>query len=111
MELRAQMKADLLQAMKARQTATVSTLRSVLAAIDNAEAVPVSEPTQPVEPVMGQQNEVPRKLLSVEDIRQIIQRELDERHAASLTYIQLGEQAEAGRLQREVALLFDYLNR
>ncbi|MEZ4730992.1 MAG: hypothetical protein R3E79_28055 [Caldilineaceae bacterium] len=110
MHLREQMKADLLQAMKARQHATVATLRSVLAVIDNAEAVPVDEPTVPVEPVVGKRNEVPRKVLSVDDIRQIVQKEMDERHAASVQYARLGLQAEAERLQTAAALIATYLH-
>ncbi|MCE7989439.1 MAG: hypothetical protein DYG89_50450 [Caldilinea sp. CFX5] len=111
MQLREQMKADLTQAMKARQSATVATLRAVLAAIDNAEAIPVSEPTFPVEPALGQRHEAPRKILSTEDIRQIVQKEIDERRAASIKYANLGLQAEAERLQNAATLLADYLNR
>jgi uncharacterized protein YqeY len=109
MPLREQMKADLTQAMKARQSATVATLRSVLAAIDNAEAIPVSESAFPVEPVPGQRHEAPRKILSVEDIHQIVQKEIDERCRASAKYATLGLQAEAARLQTAAALLATYL--
>ncbi|MCX6049433.1 MAG: GatB/YqeY domain-containing protein [Chloroflexi bacterium] len=112
MQLREQMKADLLRAMKERQSATVSTLRSVLAAIDNAEAVPVKdERTVPVEPVLDQRHEVPRKILSADNIHQIVQQELDERRAASLVYAKLGKTEEADRLQHEVNLLSAYLSR
>lgn len=110
MKLREQMKVDLTQAMKARENATVATLRSVLAAIDNAEAVPVNETTFLVEPVLGQRHEAPRKLLSTDDIQQIIQKEIDERRAASVKYTKLGLQAEAERLQTAAALLAAYLN-
>lgn len=110
MHVRAQMKADLTQALKARQHATVATLRSVLAAIDNAEAVPVDESTLSVEPVRGKGNDVPRKVLSVDDIRQIVQKEMDERRAASVKYAHLGLQAEAERLQTAAALIATYLN-
>lgn len=102
MHLREQMKADLRQAMKARHSATVATLRAVLAAIDNAEAVPV-------EPLVEQRHEVPRKLLSADDIRQIIQKEADERRAASLKYANLGQAGEAERLQTAATLIETYL--
>jgi len=111
MQIREQMKADLVQAMKARESLTVATLRSVLGAIDNAEAVPVTEPTLPVEPVIGKSNEVPRKLLSANDIRQILVRERNERQAASLEYAGLGQEAAAERLRREAAIIASYLNR
>lgn len=110
MQPREQMKVDLLQAMKARQSATVATLRSVLAAIDNAEAVPVSEPAMPAEPAPGQRHEAPRKLLSADDIRQIIRKEVDERRAASRKYATLGLPAEAERLQTAATLIETYLN-
>lgn len=109
MPLREQMKADLTQAMKARQSATVATLRSVLAAIDNAEAIPVSEPAFPAEPVLGQQHEAPRKLLSAEEIREIVRKEMEERRAACVKYANLGLQAEAERLQNAAILLAGYL--
>ena len=77
-EIREQMKVDLRQAMKARDTERVTTLRSVLGAIDNAEAVPVTAISASVEPVVGKSNDVPRKLLSTEDIRQIVTHEIAE---------------------------------
>lgn len=110
MSLREQMKADLTQAMKTRQSATVATLRAVLAAIDNAEAVPIETPARPVEPVLGQQHEVPRKHLSGDDIRQIIQTEATERRAASIKYANLGQPAEAERLLTAATLIETYLN-
>lgn len=110
MQLREQMKADLTQAMKARQSERVATLRSILAAIDNAEAIPVTEPTFLVEPVLGQRHEAPRKLLSAEDIRAIVRKEMDERRAASVKYANLGLQAEAERLQQAATLLAGYLH-
>ncbi|MEZ4867284.1 MAG: hypothetical protein R3C14_38525 [Caldilineaceae bacterium] len=109
MHLREQMKADLRQAMKARQSATVTTLRSVLAAIDNAEAIPVTEPTLPVEPVLGKRHEAPRKVLSADDIRQIMAQEMHERLAAGAEYARLGQTEEAARLQTAAALIAGYL--
>lgn len=106
---REQMKADLIQAMKARQSATVATLRALLAAIDNAEAVPIEASALLVEPVLGQQHEVPRKLLSADDIRQIIEKEAEERRAASVKYAKLGLAAEAERLQTAATLMETYL--
>lgn len=109
MQPREQMKADLVQAMKARQVDTVATLRSALAAIDNAEAVPVETPITPLIPFATQSRDVPRKVLSVADIRQILQQEVDERYAASAEYTRLGQVAEATRLQRAAALIATYL--
>lgn len=109
-EIREQMKVDLRNAMKARDTERVTTLRSVLAAIDNAEAVPVAAAPFTVEPEAGQRTEVPRKVLTGDDIRQIIEREVAERRHASQTYAQVAQQAEAERLQRAATLLISYLS-
>ncbi len=108
-EIREQMKVDLRQAMKARDTEQVATLRSVLGAIDNAEAVPIVAVSSLVEPVIGKSNDVPRKLLSTEDIRQIVTHEIAERQRAGQTYAELGQSAEAERLQRAATLLISYL--
>jgi uncharacterized protein YqeY len=108
MQIRERMKADLIRAMKTRQTARVATLRSALAAIDNAEAVPVGDQT-PIIPFVTQSPDVPRKVLSVADIRQLLQKEVDERHAASAEYARLGQPAEAERLQAAAALIASYL--
>lgn len=109
MQLREQMKRDLTLAIKAREQEKVEALRSVLAAIDNAEAVPVQESATAVEPQLGQRNEMPRKLLSLSEIRQIVQREADERRAASSNYASLGLSNEAERLQRAAELIAAYL--
>lgn len=108
-QLREQMKADLRSAMKARATENVVTLRSVLAAIDNAEAVPVEPTSSSAAPVIGKSNDVPRKVLSQEDIQQIVQHEVTERQQASQTYAQLGQTAEAERLHRAALLLAAYI--
>lgn len=108
MQIRKQMKLDLVKAMKARQSATVATLRSALAAIDNAEAVPIDEKT-PIIPFVTQSPDVPRKVLSDADIHQILQKEVDERIAASAEYNRLGQTGEAERLAAAAALISVYL--
>lgn len=108
MQLREQMKADLRQAMKARQNATVATLRTILAAIDNAEAVPV-DATTPIIPLATQSPDVPRKVLSAADIQAIVQKEIADLRAASAEYARLGQTAEAERLQIAANLLAGYL--
>ena len=109
MQLRQKMKIDLMNAMKAREQLKVATLRSVLAALDNAEAVPAVERPRLTAPVIGQSQEVPRRVLSEEDIRTIIQREADERNAASTEYARLGQAEESARLQAAAALIATYL--
>ncbi|MFN8443889.1 MAG: GatB/YqeY domain-containing protein [Caldilineaceae bacterium] len=106
--IREQMKLDLTRAMKVREMVTVNTLRTVLGAIDNAEAVPV---TTPLEYSNGKTNDVPRKQLALSDIEQILRQELDARHAAALKYQDLGKEGEAARLQQEADVIAHYLGK
>lgn len=115
MPIRRMMKADLLVAMKTQQPDKVSVLRTLIAAIDNAEAVPLSVSAEQqavgynaVGYNNGRTNDVPRKLLSAEDIQFILQKELDNRKANLRTYLRLGKEAEALRMQKEVELIEHY---
>lgn len=107
MAVRERMQADLRAATKARARERMTTLRTLLAAIDNAEAVPLDEFQQ-----LGidQPTEAPRKYLSEEDIRQLLQREAQARQVVSAEYERLGKEAEAARLRDEVALIAGYLD-
>jgi uncharacterized protein YqeY len=109
MILRDRLKADLMKAMKARETNTVTILRTLLGAIDNAEAVEVVEPSMPIAPVIGQSNEVPRKVLTEADILAILQCEADEQAQAVAEYERLGQQAEADRLRAGLEVITQYL--
>lgn len=106
MTLRSRMKKDLTEAMKRRDQATTLTLRSLLAAIDNAEAV---DPSEAPVPVMGRNNDVPRKLLTEEDIHQILHREAEARRAAAAEYERLAVHSAVHGLQAEVALIASYI--
>lgn len=108
LSIREQMKLDLTAAMKAREMVAVSTLRTVLGAIDNAEAVPI---TTPLEYSNGKTNDVPRKQLTQTDIEQILRQELNTRQAAALKYQDLGKEGEAARLQQEADVIAHYLGK
>lgn len=107
MLIRKMMKADLLVAMKAQQKETVSTLRSLLGARDNAEAVPV---TTPVEYSGSIARDVPRRTLTSEDVQQIFEREIENRKTNIEKYRGLGKESDVVRLQSEVALIAHYLD-
>ena len=109
-EWKTALREKLKEAMRLRDGSLISLYRETLSAIDNAEAIPVTELKMPVEPVIGKNNEAPRKLLSADDIRQILQHEVEDRHAASAEYARLGQQAEAERLQTAAGLIEGYLN-
>lgn len=104
--VRTRLKDGLKTAMKMRQSAIVSILRTVLAAIDNAEAVEL--PPNFV-PVMGQSNDVPRKVLTETQMRDIVRNEIRALQSASAEYEQLGKTEEAATLRNQVAALSEYL--
>ena len=104
--LRQRLKADLLGAMKARQNHVVSTLRSTLAEIDNAEAVEVDNSFVPM---AGRSNDVPRKVLTEAEIRAILQREADQIKLALAEYGSVGRAEKAAELQAAWEVLVGYL--
>jgi uncharacterized protein YqeY len=104
--LREQLKAALIQAMKARQNNVVRTLRSILSEIDNAEAVEVTISSVPV---VGLSKDVPRKILSEEQMQDILQNQYDEIQLSFTEYERLGRDEEAKQLQMELEVLAPYL--
>lgn len=111
-EARAALRADLVRAMKAKETAAVRALRSALAALDNAEAVTIADdgPAAASEHVAGGQvglgvGEIARKELTAAEVQQMLRAEIDERLAAAKQYSSLGQSEEAHRLRAEVAAL------
>jgi uncharacterized protein len=104
--LREQLKAALVQAMKARQNNVVRTLRSILSEIDNAEAVDVTISSVPV---VGLSKDVPRKILSEEQMQDILQNQYDEIQISFTEYKRLGKDQEAKQLQMELEVLAPYL--
>jgi uncharacterized protein len=104
--LREQLKAALVKAMKARQSNVVSTLRSILSEIDNAEAV---ELDASMVPVVGLSNDVPRKILSEEQMQNILQNDYNGIQASFAEYQRLGKHEEAEQLRMELEVLAPYL--
>lgn len=85
--LRRRLDADLLDARRRRAAAEVAAIRGLMAAVANAEAVPVAE--RPFELVEGSAD-VPRTILSGEGIAAIIEAEMAEHRRAVKEYRQLG---------------------
>ena len=116
--LRSLLHADLVAAMKARQREAITALRTAIAAIDNAEAV--TAPDQPgsamSEHVAGAgvgvgSTEAARRVLSVADLRAILQEQIAERLEEADRYDIYGEAGAAERLRREADVLKKSLNR
>lgn len=109
--------ADVLQgalraAMKDRDTVAASALRSVLAAIANAEAVPVGPGTATAasQHVAGGtagvgSGEAERRRLTPEETDRIVRDEISEREAAARQYEDGGHPERAGRLRREARVI------
>jgi uncharacterized protein len=104
--LRRHLKGDLLLAMKAKDAVAVSALRSVLAAMDNASAVPID--TVAVR-VFGRNGDVPRKDLSDTDCQSIISAEVSARALAADEYSRLGRDDVAAHLRAEQAVIERYV--
>jgi uncharacterized protein len=103
--MRRRLQADLRAAMKARANPDVSVLRALIAAIDNAGAVPLPPKSEP-RPL-----EVERRRLSAHDVRAILSREYEVRQRAAEEFARLGRTAESQLATREMAVLSRYLER
>lgn len=103
---RARLADELRDALSARDRDRVATVRSVMAAIDNAGAVPA--PAEPMhEP--GSDTEVQRRALGDADIRSILELEIAERSAAASEYERYGEAARAMKLRASIATIRRWL--
>jgi len=115
--MRASLRDDLKAALKARDSVAISALRSALAAIDNAEAVPAEHR---VDSATGSEHvagaaaglgaaEAERRHLTEADLRSIVENEVRERLAAAEEYDRLGRTDAADRLRAEAKALSPYL--
>lgn len=111
--IRARLHDALGDAIRSRDAAAVSALRSALAAIANAEAVPPDPAGSPVASgphVAGAvaglaAAEAQRRRLSEADVEQIVRSEAAERLTAAEEYERGGRADRADRLRREAAVL------
>lgn len=92
MPLRKVLRADLNEARKAQDSELASLIRTLIAAIDNAEAVDVSDGSEG-------RSEVPRHRLSNEEIMRIVLAEGVDLRAAADDYERHGKSHEAERLR------------
>jgi hypothetical protein len=103
--MRQQMQADLPGAMKRRDRARTSILRTTLAAIANAESVDLSLPTS----AAGLFADVERKQLSDSEIRQIVEDERDTLRLWAQRLRRLDRSARADELDEQAEFLDSYL--
>ena len=102
------MRADLKDAMRARDSARVTVLRTALAAFANAEAPPArTEPVWP--PVAHGASEVARLELTDDDHRRILGELIADREDTAATYDANDRAADAEVIRAEIATLTAYL--
>jgi len=90
MPIRDSLRSDLAAARKAKGTEMVSLIRTLIAAVENAEAVDPAD-------AVGV-SETPRRQLSDDDIVSIIRNEVDDLRQAATNYDRRGHEREAERL-------------
>lgn len=110
--LRHRLREALPAAMKARNKAAVSVLRSTLAAIENAEAVvPAETKALAIEqsPLGVGAAEAERRVLTAEDVAQIVRDEVAARESAAADYERAGHADRATALRDEARFLIGFL--
>ncbi len=111
--LRDALSAALPVAMRARDRVAVAALRSALAAVANAEAVPIDGAPAAGAVELARVGvgaaDAPRRVLTEADVRRIVRAEVDERADAARVMAGAGRPDEADRLQAEAAVLRTHL--
>jgi len=102
--LRGQLGEDLRAAMKGRDGTRAAAIRSLIAALDNASAVPLDDP-QAARP----SGDVPRKTLSEDDILEVLAMELTERRSAALSLEKHGCYEEVTLVRAELEIIEGYV--
>ncbi|SFP06539.1 hypothetical protein SAMN05421810_101854 [Amycolatopsis arida] len=113
--MRESLRDDLRVALRSRDRVAITALRSALAAIDNAEAIPLDGPVAGSEHVAGAavglgSAEAERRLLTEEDLRSILEQEIRERRVAAAEYERHGRDDRAQRLRAEADILSQHLS-
>jgi uncharacterized protein YqeY len=105
--LKDRLRADLKTAMRERNTGEVAVIRTLIAAIDNAEAVPVDG----LEERLRQREdigEVARREMDAAALDAVLAREIESRLAAADDYERHGRGDDAARLREEAELIARY---
>ena len=102
------LRTDMKAAMLARATDEVRLLRTLIAALDNAEAVPGAQDRHAQRAFGDSSGEVPRHELDEEAIAEIFAAEMAARLAAAAVYERHDQTELAERLRGEAALIGRY---
>jgi uncharacterized protein YqeY len=104
--LRAALSAALKEALKARDQVGIRSMRTALGALDNATAV--EETAEHVE-TWGRPSDVPRRVVTFAECREILSREVSERIAAAEQAEAHGRATDGARLRDEAARISAFL--
>ena len=114
--LRAALRLGLTAALKARDRDALAALRTAIAAIDNAEAVPAPDAARPATSAhfAGAHSglgaaEAARRELSASELRDILRGQVAEHTSEADRYDALGQADSAQRLRRQALALAPYL--
>jgi uncharacterized protein YqeY len=109
--LKARIREDLKSAMQRRNALETGVLRGLIAALDNAQAIPVGDAHDKYEAKMfGDPGaEVPRRELSEADVRAVLEREAATRLDAAQEVEGLGQDEWAAKLREEAAIVARYV--
>lgn len=109
--IKLRLRGDLRAAMARKQAAEVAVLRTLLGALDQAEAVAVvaRDKAYASLPFGDPAVEVPRKRLSAEDIHAVVGKERDELRGAAAEYARLGQVDAAAAFAHKADVLERYL--
>jgi uncharacterized protein len=114
--LRSDLRTRLTAALRERDRPAVAALRSVLAALENAEAVPAdSARVDGSEHVAGAvlgvaAGEAARRVLTAAEERDVVDREIAEMLAGAESYDGLGESDRSDELRRVVAVISEVVS-
>jgi uncharacterized protein YqeY len=105
------LRGDLKAALLARQPDEVRVLRSLMSAIDNAQAVPLGDqPRGYVQKAFGDKSvEVPRRILTGADVQAVLEREAAARETLAETMAQLGRPVDMETLRTEALIVRRYV--
>jgi uncharacterized protein len=107
------LRADLRAAMRAREALRVRVLRDLIAALDNAEAVPLGERHERyVELAFGDPAAQAQRLsLTEADVTRVLETEAESRRTTAADLETRGQTARAAELLTEAALVARYVRR
>jgi uncharacterized protein YqeY len=111
--LKTRLRTDLESAMQARATSDVAVLRAMIAALDNAQAVPAGDRhVRHVAHAFGDPGvEVQRLSLGAGTVRALLEREAESRREAAGQFEGLGRTDKAAELRAQAMIVRRYLDR